>query len=182
MVAKKSAAAPKSKPQKASHLSAKLSTAAASAQALTVSAFSPPALHLSLFASVVLGLDAYRLRVHDTNTGRLRCEHIFEKGVSINSLAWGIMPSKDKKTTKKKRKRLSNGAEEEDKNAVIAAATSRGSVILFSPAEGAVVGVLEGEHVGAVKSFVFTEEARGWSCGVDSKLVQWDLARKISLR
>lgn len=185
MVSKKTAGAPKPKPQKASHLSAKLTTAAASSAALTVSAFSPPALHLSLFASVILGLDAYRLRVHDTNTGRLRCEHIFEKGVSINSLAWGSLPTKDKKSSKKKRKRLSNGAgaEEDAKNAVIAAATNRGTVILFSPTESAVVGVLEGEHVGAVKCFVFTEEeGRGWSCGVDAKLVEWDVERKISLR
>jgi len=181
MVSKK-AATPKSKAQTASRLSSKLST---SSSALTVSAFSPPALRLSLFASVVHGLDAYHLRIHDTNTGRLRCEHIFEKGVSINSLSWGSLPSKDKKSAKKKRKRLSNGTaatEDETKNAVVAAATNRGTVILFSPSEGAVVGVLEGEHIAAVKYFIFSEEGgRGWSCGVDAKLVEWDIGRKLSL-
>ncbi|KAF8545194.1 Dip2/Utp12 family-domain-containing protein [Trichophaea hybrida] len=181
MVSKK-AAAPKSKPQNATHLSAKLSTPSS---ALTVSAFSPPALRLSLFASVILGLDAYRLRIHDTNTGRLRCEHIFEKGISINSLTWGSLLSKDKKSAKKKRKRLSNGTaatEVETKNAVVAAATNRGTVILFSPSEGAVVSVLEGEHVAAVKYFIFSEEeGRGWSCGVDKKLVEWDIERKLSM-
>jgi U3 small nucleolar RNA-associated protein 5 len=185
MVAKKSAA-PKAKPQNASHLSSKLSTAVSSSTALIVSAFSPPAQRLSLYASVVLGLDAHRLRIHDTNTGRLRCEHSFEKGLHINSLAWGSLPSKDKKSAKKKRKKLSNGtgaSEEEAKNAVIAAATSKGTIILFSPSEGAVVGVLEGEHVAGVRCFVFSEEeGRGWSCGQDGKLVEWDIGRKISLR
>lgn len=173
--------------QSASHLSSKLSTAAAPSAALTASAFSPPDPRLSLFASVVRGLDAYRLRIHDTNTGRLRCEHTFEKGVSINSLSWGSLSSKDKKSTKKKRKRLSNGAgasaEEDAKNAVVAAATNRGTVILFSPNEGAVVGILEGEHVSGIQFFVFSEEeGRGWSCGQDGKLVEWDTSRKISLR
>ncbi|KAI5801851.1 Dip2/Utp12 family-domain-containing protein, partial [Pyronema domesticum] len=157
-----------------------------SAQTLTSSAFSPASLKLSLYASVILGLDAYRLRIHDTNTGRLRCEHVFEKGVSVNSLEWGTLPSKDKKNSKKKRKRLSNatGASEDDaKTAVVAAATSTGSVILFSPSEGAVVGILEGEHIAACKSFVFSdEEGKGWSCGVDGKLVEWDLERKLAVR
>ena len=167
------------------HLSSKLSTPPAAL--LSVSAFSPPALHLSLFASVVLGLDAYRLRIHDTNTGRLRCEHVFEQGISVNSLVWGLLPSKDKKSARKKRKRLSNGngsSKDEPKSAVVAAATSRGHVVLFSPSEGAVVGVLEGEHTAAVSHFVFSkeEEGRGWSCGVDAKLVEWDIGRKLSIR
>jgi U3 small nucleolar RNA-associated protein 5 len=184
MVSKKSAA-PKAKPQAGSHLSSKLATAVSSSAAISVSAFSPPAQRLNLYASVVLGLDAYRLRIHDTNTGRLRCEHSFEKGLQINSLSWGALPPKDKKSAKKKRKRLSNGTSEEEdaKNAVVAAATNKGTVILFSPSEGAVVGVLEGEHVAGVRFFVFSEEeGRGWSCGQDAKLVEWDIARKISLR
>ncbi|KAA8895649.1 Dip2/Utp12 family-domain-containing protein [Sphaerosporella brunnea] len=184
MVSKKSAA-PKQKPQAASHLSSKLSTAASSSAVITASAFSPPALRLSLYASVALGLDAYRLRIHDTNTGRLRCEHSFEKGLQINSLSWGSLPPKEKKSAKKKRKKLSNGAdaaEETAKNAVVAAATNKGTIILFSPSEGAVVGVLEGEHVAGVQCFVFSEEeGRGWSCGQDAKLVEWHIARKNSL-
>lgn len=180
MVNKKSGA-PKPKAQ---NLSSKLSTPPAAL--LSVSAFSPPALHLSLFASVVLGLDAYRLRIHDTNTGRLRCEHVFEKGISVNSLVWGLLPPKDKKSAKKRR-RLSNGngsSRDEAKSAVVAAATSRGTVVLFSPSEGAVVGVLEGEHTAAASHFVFSEEkeGRGWSCGADAKLVEWDIGRKLPIR
>jgi len=184
MVSKKSA--PKSKQvQTVSHLPSKLSTAAAPPAALTASAFSPPELRLSLFASVVRGLDAYRLRIHDTNTSRLRYEHTFEKGVSVNSLSWGSLPPKDTKGAKKKRKRLLNGAGDsaEDNTTVVAAATNRGTVILFSPSEGTVVGVLEGEHVSDVRFFAFSaDEGRGWSCGQDGKLVEWDTARRISLR
>lgn len=47
------------------------------------------------------------------------------------------------------------------------------------------VGVLEGGHIGEVKQFVFSgeaEEGKGWSCGSDGKLVEWDLRRKITLR
>jgi U3 small nucleolar RNA-associated protein 5 len=185
MVSKKSA--PKSKQvQAASHLSSKLSITAAPPAALTASAFSPPELRLSLFASVVRGLDAYRLRIHDTNTGRLRCEHTFEKGISVNSLSWGSLPPKDTKGAKKKRKRLPNGAgdsaEDSSKYAVVAAATNRGTVIFFSPSEGTVVGILEGEHVSDVRFFAFSaDEGRGWSCGQDGKLVEWDTGRKISL-
>jgi U3 small nucleolar RNA-associated protein 5 len=169
----------KKKPQ---NPSSNLSTTSA---ALKVSAFSPPALRLSLFASVVHGLDACRLRVHDIATSSLRCEHVFEKGVSVNSLSWGSLPPKDKKGARKKRKRAPNGAaagDEDVKSAVVAAATNRGTVILFSPSEGAVVGVLEGEHIGAVRFFMFAEEGRGWSCGVDKKLVGWDIEQKFSLR
>jgi U3 small nucleolar RNA-associated protein 5 len=177
----------KKKSARKSNPSSKLSTLASSSTALTASAFSPPSLRLSLFASVVLGLDAYRLRIHDINTSRLRCEHVFEKGVSANYLAWGSMPSKDKKSAKKKRKRMTSGesaADEVSKNTVVAAATNRGTVVLFSPIENGVVGLLEGEHVGPVKCFVFSEEeqGRGWSCDTNGKFVYWDIERKASLR
>ena len=180
MVNKKSSA--KQKPATAS------SKPALTPATLAVSAFAPAALNLNLFASVVLGLDAYRLRIHDTNTGRLRCEHVFEKGVTIGALSWGVLPAKDKKLApKKKRKRVAGEAEDDAEQAgsvVVAAATNRGSVLMFSPSEAQMVGTLEGEHVGAVKDFEFVsgEEGRGWSCGVDGKLVLWDTVAKVSLR
>lgn len=155
---------------------------------LLTSAFSPAHLRLSLFASTILGLDAVRLRIHDTVTGRLRCEHALDKGVSVNSLAWGTVPSAAAAAAtaagaKKKRKRADGGGE--DAAVVVAAATSRGEVLLFSPSEGVVVGVLEGGHIGEVRQFVFSgekEEGRGWSCGVDGKLVEWDLRRRLQMR
>ncbi|KAH8147867.1 uncharacterized protein LAJ45_07968 [Morchella importuna] len=153
---------------------------------LLTSVFSPAHLRLSLFASTILGLDAVRLRIHDTVTGRLRCEHALDKGVSVNSLAWGTVPSAAAATAagaKKKRKRVDGG--EDAAAVVVAAATSRGEVLLFSPSEGVVVGVLEGGHIGEVRQFVFSgekEEGRGWSCGVDGKLVEWDLRRRLQMR
>lgn len=119
-------------------------------------------------------------------TGRLRCEHALDKGVSVNSLAWGTVPSAAAATAagaKKKRKRVDGG--EDAAAVVVAAATSRGEVLLFSPSEGVVVGVLEGGHIGEVRQFVFSgekEEGRGWSCGVDGKLVEWDLRRRLQMR
>lgn len=143
---------------------------------------------MSLFASTILGLDAHRLRIHDTTTGRLRCEYTLEKGVSVNSLAWGSIPAPDdRKGAKKKRKRISatNGEDAAGSTAIVAIATSKGSILLFSPSEGALIGALEGGHIGEVQQFVFSgesEESKGWSCGIDGKLVEWDLRRKITLR
>lgn len=186
MVQKKPSVPPRAGTNHSAHLSTKLATSTSST--LLTSAFSPPYLHLGLFASTILGLDAHRLRIHDTTTARLRCEHTFEKGVSVNSLAWGSLPAvDDRKGAKKKRKRVSatNGEDPAGLTAIVAIATSKGTVLLFSPSEGAVVGTLEGGHIGEVRQFVFSgeaEEGKGWSCGVDGKLVEWDLRRKISMR
>ncbi len=183
MVSKKTA---NQTPATTSHLSSKLQ-AKNTSSTLQVTAFSPAPLRLSLFASTIIGLDAHRLRIHDVNTSRLRCELVLDKGVSINSLDWGLLPSKDKKSAKKKRKRLSNGAADapdaEGRNAVVAAATNKGTIILYSPIEGAVVSTLEGGHLGAVRQFVFSEqEGKAWSCGADRKLVEWDLEKKHTSR
>ncbi|TGZ79670.1 NUC189-domain-containing protein [Ascodesmis nigricans] len=175
MVAKKAV----SKPAKAAPSNTKLTTAPSQTAALTASAFSPPSFHLSLFASVVLGLDAYRLRIHDTNTGRLKSEHVFEAGVRVNSVSWVALPAQDRKSSKKRRRKEE---EEEVKNAVVAVTTNKGTVVLYGAAEGAVEGVLEGSHVGEVVAFIADKEGRGWSAGVDGKLVEWDLAKKTALR
>lgn len=183
MVQKKPSVPARASTNHSAHLSTKLATSSSSA--LLKSAFSPSYLRISLFASTILGLDAQRLRIHDTATARLRCEHTFEKGASANSLAWGSLPtSDDRMGVKKKRKRIS-AANNDGLTAVVAIATSKSSILLFSPSEGAVVGTLEGGHIGEVRQFVFSgeaEEGKGWSCGTDGKLVEWDLRRKITLR
>lgn len=186
MVQKKQPVPARANTNHSAHLSTKLATSSSSA--LLTSAFSPSYLRISLFASTILGLDAQRLRIHDTATARLRCEHTFEKGIWVNSLAWGSLPTSDDRTgAKKKRKRISatNGDDAAGLAAVIAIATNRNSILLFSPSEGAVVGALDGGHIGEVRQFVFSgeaEEGKGWSCGSDGKLVEWDLRRKITLR
>lgn len=186
MVQKKQPVPARANTNHSAHLSTKLATASSSA--LLTSAFSPSYLRISLFASTILGLDAQRLRIHDTATARLRCEHTFDKGVWVNSLSWGSLPTSDDRTgAKKKRKRIAatNGDDASGLAAVIAIATNTSSILLFSPSEGTVVGALEGGHIGEVRQFVFSgeaEEGKGWSCGNDGKLVEWDLRRKITLR
>ncbi|KAI5795686.1 Dip2/Utp12 family-domain-containing protein [Geopyxis carbonaria] len=155
-------------------------TTAPSAAVLSVSAFSPPALRQALFASVVLGLDAYRIRLHDVNTGRLRSEVVLDKGVGVNALAWGAAggAEREKKSAKKKRKRVENGDTNAVEDVVVLAATNRGTVLVLSASEGVVTGVLEGAHVGDVKDVAFDADGKAWSCGVDGKLVCWDVAKK----
>jgi U3 small nucleolar RNA-associated protein 5 len=188
MVSKKPTKPPAPTANHSAHLSSKLSTAS---NALLTSAFSPSHLQLGLFASTIVGLDAHRLRIHDITTGRLRCEFTLEKGVAVNSLAWGTVPSVDDQKDgkkKKKRKRLENGHDTTAAAAqvIVAAATSEGVIRLFSPSEGTLRGMLEGGHIGEVRQFVFSSkeehEGRGWSVGVDGKLVEWDVRRKIALR
>ena len=183
MVSKKPTKAPK--PHHSAHLSSKISKASSS---IILSSFSPSHLRLSLFASTVLGLDAQRLRIHDTNTGRLRSEYVFDKGAVCNSIAWGTVPSQepegDGKSKKKKRKRTTNGENmENDGTAVLALGVNKGNILLYCPTEGALKGTLDGGHTGEVTSFRFSEKpGRGWSCGTDGKLVEWDLKRKTTLR
>lgn len=179
MVSKK-AAAKAAKPAPSS--TSKLSTAASPNAALAASAFSPASFRLSLFASVVLGLDAYRLRIHDTNTGRLRSEHVFEAGVRVNSVSWVALASAQDRKSSKKRRRKADGGDVEEKNAAVAVTTNKGSVILYSATEGTVAGVLEGAHVGEVVAFEAEKGGNAWSVGVDGKLVEWDLVKKVALR
>ena len=185
MVSKKPAKAPK--PHHSAHLSNKVSTTSSS---ILHSSFSPSHLRLSLFASTVLGLDTQRLRVHDTTTGKLRCEYVFDKGNVCNSIAWSNLPADnlegDGKTKKKKRKRTSTTSGdrmEHDGTTVLALGMNKGNILLYSPTEGSLVGSLDGAHTGEVTSFKFSDKlGRGWSCGTDGKLVEWDLRHKTALR
>ena len=114
---------------------------------------------------------------------------MFEKGTACNSLAWSTLPTDfneaDGKNKKKKRKRLSTtygDPAESGAAAVLAMGMSKGSILLYSPTEGAVVGSLDGGHIGEVTDFKFSgKTGRGWSCGTDGKLVEWDLKRRLAI-
>ncbi|KAK6500700.1 Small subunit (SSU) processome component [Arthrobotrys conoides] len=169
------------------------STSISTASPILKSAFSPSWSKLSLFSSVLRGLDAHRLRCHDITSGRLQCEHIFEKSVEINSLSWGSLVEAEGDRKKKKRKRASNADavvdddEDVQQNAgevVIAATGSNGKIYLYSPVQAEVVKTLDGGHVGPVTDFQFVESAKGvraWSCG-GNKLVEWDVKKGSSIR
>ncbi|KAJ6017142.1 Small-subunit processome Utp12 [Penicillium sp. IBT 35674x] len=184
--------------KKTSRQTTKVGSAASPATGLSQStkssilraAFSPSEYQLALFASVIQGLDAQHLRIHDTNTGRLQCEHALGPKETITSLDWGYYggQGKSRDQSKKKRKRGSdvNGVDGLDQgDVVVAFGTSNSEIRMFSPSEDKVVGILTGAHEKGIKDFKFTagrpaEEA--WSIGGDNKLVQWDLRTGKSVR
>ncbi|OXV05991.1 hypothetical protein Egran_06241 [Elaphomyces granulatus] len=156
-------------------------------------AFSPSEYQLALFASVIQGLDAQHLRIHDISTGRIRCEHAVGTKESITSLDWGCYrgdrPRDREQKLKKRKKRdtdangLVNGVGAED--VVVAFGTSISEIRMYSPVEDRIVGTLSGGHDRGIKDFKFTATrpyTDGWSIGGDNKLVHWDLQAGQCLR
>jgi U3 small nucleolar RNA-associated protein 5 len=155
------------------------------------SAFAPSAYQLSLFASVIQAFDSQRLRLHDFSNGRLHCDQGLGAGMKINSLDWGYYGPdfRDQygQKPKKKRKRHNDSHEfitANAKNAVVAMGTNASDVQMFSPAEGKVVGKLNGFHERGVSSFRFVQGdcLWGWSIGGDGKMAQWDLKSNKAVR
>lgn len=153
-------------------------------------AFSPSEYQLALFASVIQGLDAQHLRIHDTNTGRLQCEHALGPKETITSLDWGYYggQGKNRDASKKKRKRgsdVNGGVDLDQGDIVIAFGTNNSDIRMYSPSEDKVVGTLTGAHEKGIKDFKFTAgrpAQEAWSIGGDNKLVQWDLRTGKSVR
>ncbi|PYH45229.1 WD40 repeat and Utp12 domain-containing protein [Aspergillus saccharolyticus JOP 1030-1] len=144
--------------------------------------FAPSEYQLALFASVIQGLGAQHLRIHDTNTGRLQCEHVLGPKEVVTSLDWGyfIGRQKDKDLSKKKRKRNSdiNGDAFDQGDVVVAFGTNTSEIKMYSPVEDKIVGTLADAHEKGIRDFKFTSSRpgqEGWSIGGDNKLVQWDL-------
>lgn len=157
------------------------------------SLFSPSGYRLFLFASVIQRLDSQYLRVHDTNTGRLRCEHAIGSKATITCLDWGYYGQihrgqhHQKPSKKRKRNELANGdgADSGSRDVVVAFGTSDSEINMFSITSAQVVQVLRCGHTRGVKAFKFAQEGKdqeGWSIGGDGKLVQWDLRKGTSLR
>lgn len=156
--------------------------------------FSPLEYQLALFASVIQGLDAQHVRIHDTTTGRLQCEHALGPKEIVTSLDWGYYAGRQKTAdgqSKKKRKRNSgvNGAGAADgldqTDIVVGFGTSASDIRMYSPAEDKIVGTLSGAHENGIKDFKFTADRlgqEGWSVGGDNRLVQWDLRTGQSVR
>lgn len=155
------------------------------------SRFAPSYFQLSLFASVVQGLDGQRLRIHDTISGRLHCEHAIAPRVTVNCLDWGRggRNCKDDEhlQTEKRRKRNAdfNGVDLASRNVMVALGTSDSKIHLFSPSESKLIAVLEGNHTHGIRDFRFSDgehRALGWSLGGDGKIIQWDLRKWKSIR
>lgn len=165
----------------------------ASKSSILKCSFSPSKFQLHLFASIIQGLDSQHLRVHDTDTGRLRCDHTIEPKAALTCLDWGYYGfdtlEKDRPTTRKKRKRndASNGTGFEPRNDKISLAfgTNTSEIQLYSVAEAKVVGSLKDGHTQGIRDLKFVQDGLSgecWSIGGDSKLVQWNLHSKEALR
>ena len=153
--------------------------------------FSPSQFQLSLFASVIQGLDGQHLRIHDVDTGRLRCEHAITSNATINCLDWGHYGENhsdryhQESNKKRKRSAQGNGSFPNNTNVVLAFGTSDSEILMLSPTESKIVGSLTGEHTQGIRDFKFVDagaNGEGWSVGGDGKLVQWDLRKRQSLR
>ncbi|KAL4792124.1 Dip2/Utp12 family-domain-containing protein [Aspergillus venezuelensis] len=177
---KKSNQKPASKTSSAAAFGAADATITGNKSSMLKAAFAPSDYQLALFASVIQGLEGQNLRIHDTNTGRLQCEHVLGPKELVTSLDWGYYAGR-RDQAKKKRKRPSdvNGAIDgfDKGDVVVAFGTSASDIRMYSPAEDKIVGTLTGAHTGGVKDFKFTHNKpqEGWSIGGDNKLVQWDL-------
>lgn len=135
--------------------------------------------------------DSQHLRIHDTVTGRLCCDHAITSGATITCLHWGSYGKSQSggETSSKKRKRnsLVNGlGREKGTDVVLAYGTSHSEIKFYSPAKAGVVGALGGVHTQGIKVFRFStvegKPAEGWSVGGDGKLVQWDIRTGASIR
>lgn len=170
-------------------LSTSNSTHQANASVIHKAAFAPSVFQLSLFASIIQGLNGHQVRIHDTVSGQLQCQHDIQ-AARVNSLDWGfhgdgghLLESKSSK--KKRRLEETNGVKPRLGEVVLALATNQPEIHFFSPTSAKVISSLKSGHKGGVKAFQFTNygiEGTGWSLGADKKLVQWNLRDQSILR
>lgn len=177
---KKSSQKPASKTSSAAAFAVADATNTGNKSSMLKASFAPSDYQLALFASVIHGLEGQNLRIHDTNTGRLQCEHVLGPKELVTSLDWGHYAGR-RDQSKKKRKRPSdvNGTAggHDQSDVVVAFGTNTSDIRMYSPAEDKIVGTLAGAHTGGIRDFKFTADRpqEGWSIGGDNKLVQWDL-------
>ncbi|KAL9035855.1 MAG: hypothetical protein Q9214_006400, partial [Letrouitia sp. 1 TL-2023] len=136
--------------------------------------------------------DSQLLRIHDTLTGHLRCEHRIAPKSTITCLEWGSRRTNrrqhDNQGSQAKRKRSkTNGLDYSGnaKDVVVAYGTSGSEIQMYSPTDAKLIGVLSNGHTQGVRDFKFKYgvlNPEGWSIGGDGKLVQWDLQKTKSIR
>lgn len=191
MVSKKHSRATASKISSQADLAASSKTQVANNSSLLLSAFSPSRYELHWFASVIPLFDSHHLRIHDSATGRLCCDHAITSKTTITCLHWGSYGKGhggvEPPSRKRKRDGLVNGrGPEKGTDVVLAYGTSDSEIKFYSPARSQIVGSLKGIHTQGIKVFRFSsgegKRAEGWSIGGDGKLVQWDLHKGSSIR
>ena len=170
-------------------LSVSAATSQANASIVHKAAFAPSVFQLSLFASVIQGLNGHQLRVHDTVSGRLQCQHDFQR-TRITALDWGYhgdSPHLLENPSSRKKRRLeeTNGGGAGRGDVILGLGTIQSDIQLFSPTDAKVLGILKGGHSSSVKDFKFTNHGlngEAWSLGDDRKLVQWNIRDQTALR
>lgn len=193
MVSKKSSRGAASKVSSSAAPAASSATQTASKSSILKSLFLPSRYQLSLFASIIQGLDSQHLRVHDTSTGKLQCEHAIGSNATINCLDWGYYGDTHRdqhvQHSSKKRKRRKetddHDMETNAKDVVLAVGTSDSEINIYSVTKAKIVKVLKGPHTQGIKDFKFADDGRtqeGWSVGGDGKFIQWDLLKGTVLR
>ena len=172
-----------SKTSAAANPTASSTTHTANQSSILRSSFAPSRLGAPFFASVIQGFDSQHLRIHDTTSGRLHCEHPVNSRTLITCLDWGYLgqsgagQQQQESLKKRKRSKLINGVSSA-KNVVLAYGTSRSEIQIYSPTESHVLRVLKDAHSGGIRDFKFVNdghESKAYSIGGDGKLVQWDL-------
>ncbi|MCJ1271997.1 Small subunit (SSU) processome component [Lobaria immixta] len=193
MVSKKSSRGAASKVSSSAAPASSSATQTASKSSILKSLFLPSRYQLSLFASIIQGLDSQHVRVHDTSTGKLRCEHAIGSKATINCLDWGYYGNTHRDQhvqesgKKRKRRKETNGHDVETnaRDIVLAVGTSDSEINLYSVTKAKIVKVLKGPHTQGIKDFKFTVGGRtqeGWSIGGDGKFIHWDLLKGTILR
>jgi U3 small nucleolar RNA-associated protein 5 len=130
------------------------------------------------YASAIPSLDLNKVQVHSTsNEGKLEGEITLDKGITVTSLSWAIFnSSSSKQQQRKKRKRSSVAGQGKIlEDLVVAIGTNKGSILLFSPSQGAIVHKITDIHSVPVTSL----EAAGsilWSCDYSSVVSSYDLS------
>ena len=149
---------------------------------ITQSLFAPSRYQLNLFASVIQGFESEHLRVHDTTTGSLRCEHPVSAGTKITCLDFGFYTQPNDSQKDKKRKR--ENVDEKRGTPIVAFGTSTNNICFLSTAEDKVLYELAGGHSRGIRDFKFNHEnlEEAWSIGGDNKLVQWNTSQQKPLR
>lgn len=185
---------PPKTPSRAPAKPASTTTTAAASSAILHSAFSPASSQWPLFASVVLGLDAQRLRIHEVSSLRLVAEHSLAPKEQVVSLDWGLLahsnldssagnttPGAAAGAASKKRRRtsssLATSSSSTSTSSVVAFGTNTGSVRIYSPAEDKILATLEGQHDRSVVDIKFTSSLADeiYTLGADGKLCRWDV-------
>jgi len=190
MVSQRAAGQAVSKISSAAAPATSSSTQGANESAIKRSAFSPSRFQLSLFASVIEGLESDQLRIHDTATGQLKCEHTIGFRATITCLVWGYYGTPGRiphyNSSKKKRKRSEEfNCDSEHHDAVVAVGTNHSEIHMFSPSQGRIVGTLRNGHTQGIHDFKFVNDGASsvaWSLGGDTKLVEWNLLSGTTLR